>query len=412
MAYNIQLSNGTALVTIADGTVDVNNTSLSLIGKNFAGYGALMNENFVYLLENFSGAAQPANPLTGQLWYDAQNRVMNLRTANGNWKSLCSSTASASSPPVPAIGDQWWDTTNQQLFTWTSTQWKLVGPLNSSKTGLTGAIPDVITSTSNIDNPVIKFYVNGVIVAIWSNIAAYTASTTLPGFDATIAPGLTMASLSPLTNNLNGTAANALALGGALAHYFVRNDDIDVQNILGTLSFQNTTAAIELAGPVAIVDDNTYDIGGPSNRVRTVYATNFHGLASSASYADLAERFHADAEYPAGTVVALGGDKEITRVVDELSDDVFGVISTNAAYLMNADAGNNATHPPIAVSGRVPVQVIGPVKKGDRLVSAGDGMARAANKNEITPWNVIGRALAHKKDAGVGTVEAIVKLSS
>ena len=79
---------------------------------------------------------------------------------------------------------------------------------------------------------------------------------------------------------------------------------------------------------------------------------------------------------------------------------------------MNAGAGTDATHPPIAVSGRVPVAVIGKVKKGDRLVSAGNGMARAAKKQEITPWNVIGRALADKLDSDIGTVEAIVKLSS
>jgi hypothetical protein len=126
----------------------------------------------------------------------------------------------------------------------------------------------------------------------------------------------------------------------------------------------------------------------------------------------LAERFESDATYAPGTVVELGGIKEVTKVAEELSENVFGVISTNAAYLMNSGAGSDQTHPPIAVSGRVPVMVTGVVKKGDRLVSAGNGIARSASRNEITPWNVIGRALTNKTSSGEGFVEAIVKLNS
>ena len=96
----------------------------------------------------------------------------------------------------------------------------------------------------------------------------------------------------------------------------------------------------------------------------------------------------------------------------DLSDNVFGVISTNAAYLMNSGAGSNTTHPPVAVQGRVPVRVTGIIRKGDRLVSAGNGLARAGARNEITAWNVIGRALADKLDSGEGLIEAVVKLNS
>jgi hypothetical protein len=126
----------------------------------------------------------------------------------------------------------------------------------------------------------------------------------------------------------------------------------------------------------------------------------------------LAERFEADSAYPAGTVVALGGVKEITAAAEDLSEDVFGVISTKAAFLMNGQAGSDATHPPVAVQGRVPVRVVGTVRKGDRLVSAGNGIARSARRDEITAFNVIGRALANKTSTGEGTVEAIVKLNS
>jgi len=144
----------------------------------------------------------------------------------------------------------------------------------------------------------------------------------------------------------------------------------------------------------------------------TAWFNNIYGTAVHAQYADLAERFEADAEYEAGTVVEIGGPAEITAVESDLSDNVFGVISTKAAYLMNSRAGTDATHPPIAVQGRVPVKVIGKIRKGDRLVSAGNGLARAGTKTEISAWNVIGRALENKTDDGKGLIEAVVKLNS
>jgi hypothetical protein len=127
-----------------------------------------------------------------------------------------------------------------------------------------------------------------------------------------------------------------------------------------------------------------------------------------ATYADLAERFESDACYEPGTVVEIGGSKEITAVKYELSEDVFGVISDSAAYLMNSAAGDDTTHPPVAVSGRVLVKVIGKVLKGQRLVSAGNGFARAAKDGEATSFNTIGRALTDKNTDSQGYVEAIV----
>jgi hypothetical protein len=407
MAYNITLTNGDSLVTIADGTADVNYTSLTLVGKNFAGYGQFMNENFVGLLENFANAAPPVNALTGQLWFDAENRQMKVYTDTGSWKTISAATASRSAPPNPAIGDQWFDTFHEQLYIWAGapSNWKLIGPQYSLQQGITGAIPDTITDINNISHVVIKFYVNDIVTGIWSKDDAYTPNTEsqVAGFTGDILPGLTLADLNPLFQTLHGTADNALALGGWPASSYVRDDLLDLQTIIGPLEF---------GSDLSVTDDNMHDIGSAEYRWRSMYAVTFHGTATSALYADLAERFAADAVYAPGTVVALGGSKEVTMVVDALSEDVLGVVSTDPAYLMNNGAGDAATHPAIALAGRVPVRVVGIINKNDRLVSAGNGLARAATRNEITPWNVIGRALADKTDAGVGTIEAIVKISS
>ena len=141
-------------------------------------------------------------------------------------------------------------------------------------------------------------------------------------------------------------------------------------------------------------------------RCRVIYAT-----ATSAQYADIAERFAADAVMTPGAVVMFGGAQEITETAEELSEKVFGVVSTQPAYMMNSGAGNNDSHPFVAMTGRTPVRVTGTVNKGDRLVSSSvKGTARAARTGEsINPFHVIGRALESKSDAGIGLVNCFVQ---
>ena len=153
--------------------------------------------------------------------------------------------------------------------------------------------------------------------------------------------------------------------------------------------------------------------GGITVSVGTLVA-NLTGTATAAQYSDVAERFASDTTYAPGTVVALGGAQEITQVNEEASDEVFGVVSSTdqAAFMMNGAAGNDQTHPYIAMTGRVDVKVIGTVNKGDRLISASvPGYARAATKSECTAFNVIGRALTSKTEAGQGSVLAAVRVS-
>jgi hypothetical protein len=141
---------------------------------------------------------------------------------------------------------------------------------------------------------------------------------------------------------------------------------------------------------------------------------NLEGTATAAQYSDVAERFASDEAMAPGTVVALGGAEEICKVNEEGSDEVFGVVSSldQAAFKMNGGAGNDETHPYIAMTGRVDVKVIGTVNKGDRLISASvPGYARAATKAECTAFNVIGRALTGKTTSGQGSVLAAVRVS-
>ena len=125
--------------------------------------------------------------------------------------------------------------------------------------------------------------------------------------------------------------------------------------------------------------DNTYNLGSETKQFASIY-----GHAVEAVYADLAERYSSDAEYDAGTVVVFGGDEEITTTVEELDVSVAGIISTSPALKMNSLAGNDITHPYVALKGRVPCKVIGPVTKGDLLVtSSTPGFAKSVGKNDL-----------------------------
>jgi hypothetical protein len=175
----------------------------------------------------------------------------------------------------------------------------------------------------------------------------------------------------------------------------------------GNLVTSGTTGVLSVNSITHTGTNALGNIGSSSSYFDQVFAT-----ATTALYADVAERFWADEILEPGTVVELGGRAEITRSLTELSDNVFGVISTRAAYLMNGGAGENDTHPPVAMTGRVPVKVVGIVHKGDRLVSAGAGIARAAQPGEATAFNVIGRSLVDKLVLESGTIEAIVTIKN
>ena len=425
MSYTINLTDGALFATIADGTINTS-SSMTLVGKNYAGYGEFLDTNFIHLLENASNTTAPGAPLEGQLWWDSGNGLMKVYTGT-TWKTISSATSSSTAPTNNVTGDLWYDTVNAQLNVWTGTAWLLVGPQFTAGTGVTGAIVATIVDNTSTDHVVIELYVNDNIVGIVSKDAAFTPQAAIPGY-TTVRPGITLATLIGTQVPLfQGTATSAQAISGFTANSFMRTDANT--STTGTLSVLNNTglavgANSDLRATVSGNDvtirnqtsgGNLYfgvNVAGNVSPTLTMFGANgaISGNQINANYADVAERFEADEVLSPGTVVELGGSAEITQVNTDLSENVFGVISTRAAYLMNSNAGPDATHPPVAMTGRVPVKVIGQIRKGERLVSAGNGMARAAQPSEATAFNVIGRALRDKLDAGEGTVEAIVTI--
>jgi hypothetical protein len=205
-----------------------------------------------------------------------------------------------------------------------------------------------------------------------------------------------------VTKFVNGTTEGNIGIAGGNVNFDVGGTANVLVLTTGTAYFVGnvSTIGIEKTGTNAIGN-----IGSSSNYFNRVFAT-----ATTALYADVAERFAADELLEPGTVVELGGVKEITRSTEDLSENVFGVISTRPAYTMNGGAGEDDTHPAVAMTGRVPVKCVGTIRKGDRLVSAGEGVARAAQPGEATAFNVIGRSLENKHTPELGTIEAIVTI--
>ena len=447
MSYTITLTDGSVFATIPDGTINTS-SSMTLVGKNYAGYGQFLDNNFVRSLENASNSTAPGAPLTGQLWWNNTPNAGTLSVYMGSaWKTLSVLAVSSSTPSTSTysrIGDMWYDTTNQQVNIWTGTSWLLVGPQFNTGTGVTGAFANVITDTGSQTHKVIELVVNSTVVGIVSEDTSWIPQVTIPGF-GNVNSGLQLANT---VTGVGGSSVPAFwgsgnvgvsVTGNVSGNYILGNGSLltGLANISGNISTTgNITGAYilgngsQLTGLPAtygnanvanylptfsgtlqvgnIINANGNGIGNIGNG--SAYFNTIFAKATSAQYADVAERFAADNVYEAGTVVELGGSREITRSLQELSETVFGVISTRAAYLMNSGAGDDATHPPVAMTGRVPVQCTGVVHKGDRLVSAGNGIARSARPGEATAFNTIGRSLVDKLDAGVGVVEAIVTI--
>lgn len=220
MAYTINLTNGTILTTVADGTVNSTSSSLTLIGKNYAGYGDFLNENFVHMIENFADSSAPTTPLIGQLWWDSAG---NLKVYTGSlWRTISTMTSSSSAPTSSVTGSAWWDTFNQQLNVYNGSAWVLVGPAFTSSTGQSGTIVGTIIDSDDNSHVAVNVFVENTLVGIISKDAAYAPKSFISGF-ATVRPGFNLSTQDP-NNKFVGSATNADSLGSVAAANYARTD--------------------------------------------------------------------------------------------------------------------------------------------------------------------------------------------
>ena len=260
MAYTINLTDGTVFATISDGTINTS-SSMILVGKNYAGYGEFLDENFIHLLENGSNTTAPASPLTGQLWWDKTNTL--LKVYNGTiFKTISAATSSASAPSSNVTGDLWYDTVNQQLKVWTGAAFLVVGPGYSSAQGTSGAIPETILNNVGATRYITSLYVNNVRVAIVYDGASFTPEAALLAAFPTIYPGVTLSS-SVSGAVFAGSATNAQLLDSLDSAQFMRSDTNTATT--GVMRVQNNTGLFVGAANVFNVNTTTTDANIKSN---------------------------------------------------------------------------------------------------------------------------------------------------
>jgi len=491
MAYVINLTNGGSLVTVEDGTID-QSTSLKLVGKNYAGYGEIQNENFIHLLENFSSANQPAGPLSGQIWFD--NSLKKLKFYDGTkFRTTGGAEISTTQPVGLTTGDFWWDTSNNQLYAQNSDGgFVLIGPQSIGET-VSAMVTAQVRDSNQVNRTIIKGTVDDGVVFIVSN-AEFTIDTTdasnaITGFDI-VRQGLTLrnttsaaSGVTSSAHRFHGTATNAEKLGGVAAADYALAGAANFSSVVRFADAGFTVgAANDLkvhidtagAGNEGIIDNTvgqkirfkvkstggvttetfhiqatgliptttaTFDIGDANYKWRNMYATSFNGLATqaialqvgsnyrtgdvnatnntvavrdssgnisanvfngvstSARYADLAEKYTTDQEYPVGTAMCVGGEAETTAA--KTSSHCIGVISTEPAYLMNSEAEGQA----IGLKGRVPVRVKGIVAKGDPIYAWEDGVC-----STVAATSLVGIALEASDDESEKLIECVLKV--
>ena len=494
MAYAIDRYNNTLLTTVEDGTVD-QTTDLKFIGKNYAGYGEIQNENFLFLLENFSGANQPSRPISGQVWFDSGTSKLKFYDGT-KWRTTGGAEIGATEPTGLASGDFWWDSGNDQLYVYNGTSFVLIGPQNAGE-GVTQMssleVLDTTSATRGIITSVIEDETIFVISPTEFDLNASQTALIAQGFDR-IYKGVTLrntklatAGVTSTADRFHGTATNAEKLGGVAAANFVQtgvgntvfastvetpdngilvgaSQDLQIkidtngfdgviQNITnnGTIQLKTTSGAGVLTHVGTVTStgvvpaaDNTFTLGSASLGWSNVYAANFTGEASKAStlrvgsdfrsasasatnntvavrdatgniaanlfqgtatqarYADLAEKYSTAEELAPGTVVTVCAHEDHEVEAASVGTIAIGVVSTDPAVMMNSEAEGQY----IGLKGRLPVRVIGAVKKGQEVYVNDNGCASTA----INGGSLVGVALESNSDEGEKLVECVLKV--
>lgn len=472
MAYTINHFNGTPFspaVSVADGTID-NSLDITLIGKNYAGYGQAQNENFVYLLENFAGSTQPATPITGQLWFDSGNNKLKFFDVNGRFRTVGSAESSTTPPSGPSIGDFWWDSQNNQLNIYNGnaqTPFTVIGPFTSSTNSGTTQFSITSAYVSSSDpsydsvhptHPIIQSILGGstavftvsnntfIVDSVRTPILGFTNSKVYQGITLNTADVNGISASTDGSGNITGTimwgtSADSLRLGGIAATNFVRKDipssfsqlmnfsdsgfgmgsALSVSNAqysfaggnaVATPVFKSNISGVPIVFQTRVGSVNSYTLqllgdtvypgsSGVTNvGSSTQWFNNMYANVFSTSHADLAEKYMADKEYEVGTVMMVGGDAEVTSC--NINERAIGVVSANPGVKMNQTL-EGGTY--IALKGRVPVKVIGPVTKGNRIKPYGSGYGKAITQADADVFAV---ALESSTESGVKLIECVI----
>ncbi len=278
MSYIVNLPDGTLLTTILDGTIDTTSSSLTLVGRNYSGYGEIIAEDLVALLVNFADTTAPNNALEGQLWFDTNSNTVKVYTGT-SWRNIGSATVSSSPPSTTVAGDLWYDDANKQFYVYEGTDpfnvagWVLVGPGYSAILGKSGAIWEIIydNQPTPIAHNVVSLYLDGTRTAIISQ-DQFTPNVSITGF-STIQVGYNM-STDSTRGYIWGSANAASYLGDQpAANYFRNNINNSGSGNLTILNDSGVTLGVHRTANITTVSNTLVLWNRISNADVEIYAT-------------------------------------------------------------------------------------------------------------------------------------------
>lgn len=248
MTYTINKSNGTKLVDVLDGTID-ETTNLKLIGKNATTFGEALNEDLVFLLENFSNSIPPSRPLTGQIWYNSADFKLQVYTGlTGGWRTAGAPLVQSTQPASLITGDLWINDLDKQLYFFDGTALTLAGPTWTSKQGITGVVAETLYDEFGNSKPVLKLWVNNVNLGMFS-AAEFVPVPAITGY-AIIRKGYT--SNSAVSSTFDLVAIDSNLLGGVPATNYLRKDT-------------SANGASTMNVPLSVSNDSGISIGNYNN---------------------------------------------------------------------------------------------------------------------------------------------------
>lgn len=265
MSYTINLTNGNKLADITDGSINQTATNLTLVGKNISNYGTFINDNFVWLLENFANDVQPTYPLVGQLWYDTSENLLKVYTGVG-FAPTGNTLVASTQPSSLNAGGLWINNATEQLFFNDGTNTVLAGPIYTAAQGQSGFIVQDILDTDSISHTIVKLMVGGELIGIYSKDNEFTPANTITGFSGSIVAGFNTGSEGNLAYDLQAASALALVDADGVLHTtasFMSSTDDTFAN--GVVSLRNNVTKfgpgeelqIAIGGSVAQIQSNS-----------------------------------------------------------------------------------------------------------------------------------------------------------
>ena len=265
MSYTINLTNGNKLADITDGSINQTATNLTLVGKNISNYGTFVNDNFVWLLENFANNTAPTYPLVGQLWYDTSENLLKVYTGAG-FAPTGNTLVSSTQPTSLNAGGLWINSLTEQLFFNDGTNTVLAGPIYTAAQGQSGFIVEDILDVNSINHTIVKLLVGGELIGIYSKDNTFTPANAIAGFTGNILAGFNTGSEGNLAYDLQAASALALVDANGVLHStasFMSSIDDTFAN--GVVSFRNNVTKfgpgeelqIAIGGLVAQIQSNS-----------------------------------------------------------------------------------------------------------------------------------------------------------